>query len=67
HKFKCQANGCKVKVQCFLNKGDAQSTGNMQKYVHLCWGDEVLKAADDTKDANEVHNKIVVLFHRYNS
>jgi len=54
HKFKCQAKGCKAKVRHFLDKGDAHSTGNMQKHVHLCWGDEVLKAADDAKDANEV-------------
>ncbi|KAG2353806.1 hypothetical protein BDR07DRAFT_1454365 [Suillus spraguei] len=50
HVFKCQAKGCKVKVQCFLDKGD---------HVCLCWGDEVLKAADSAKEAREVCNKIV--------
>ncbi|KAG1851080.1 hypothetical protein DFJ58DRAFT_661789, partial [Suillus subalutaceus] len=59
HEFKCKAKGCKVKVRHFLDKGDARSTGNMRKHVRLCWGDEVLKAADSAKDANEVHNKIV--------
>ncbi|KAG2097504.1 uncharacterized protein F5147DRAFT_747453 [Suillus discolor] len=52
HEFKCQARGCKV-------KGDARSTGNMRKHVRLCWGDEVLKAADSAKDADEVRLKIV--------
>ncbi|KAG2365607.1 hypothetical protein BDR07DRAFT_1449760 [Suillus spraguei] len=50
HAFKYQAKGCKVKVQCFLDKGD---------HVCLCWGDEVLKAADSAKEAREVCNKIV--------
>ncbi|KAG1852572.1 hypothetical protein C8R48DRAFT_777395 [Suillus tomentosus] len=59
HEFKCQARGCKVKVRWFLNKGNARSTGNMQKHVRLCWGGEVLKAADSAKDADEVHLKIV--------
>jgi len=59
HEFKCQAKGCKAKVRRFLDKGDARSTGNMRKHVRSCWGDEVLKAADDAKDANEVRQKIV--------
>ncbi|KAG1823692.1 uncharacterized protein BJ212DRAFT_1296263 [Suillus subaureus] len=42
HEFKCQAKGCKANVRCFLNKGDAHSTGNMHKHVHLCWGADVL-------------------------
>ncbi|KAG1861978.1 hypothetical protein C8R48DRAFT_583107, partial [Suillus tomentosus] len=59
HEFKCQARGCKVKVRRFLDKGDARSTGNMQKHVRLCWGDKVLKAADSVKDADEVCLNIV--------
>lgn len=59
HEFKCQARGCKVKVRWFLDKGDARSTGNMRKHVCLCWGDEVLKAADSAKNANEVRHKII--------
>ncbi|KAG2104740.1 uncharacterized protein F5147DRAFT_561732, partial [Suillus discolor] len=59
HEFKCQARGCKVKVRWFLDKGDARSTGNMWKHVCLCWGDEVLKAADSAKDADKVRLKIV--------
>ncbi|KAG1733810.1 hypothetical protein EDB19DRAFT_1590627, partial [Suillus lakei] len=67
HDFKCQAKRCKTKVQWYLDKGDAHSTGNMWKHVCLCWGDEVLKAADQAKDANEVCQKIVGSFLRNGS
>ncbi|KAG1866660.1 hypothetical protein DFJ58DRAFT_654764, partial [Suillus subalutaceus] len=46
----------------YLDKGDAHSTGNMRKHVRSCWGDEVLKAADEAKDANEVRQRIVGSF-----
>jgi hypothetical protein len=59
HEFKCQAKGCKAKVRRFLDKGDAHSTGNMCKHVRSCWGADVLRAADEAKDANEVWSKIV--------
>ncbi|KAG1745067.1 uncharacterized protein EDB91DRAFT_1050146 [Suillus paluster] len=62
HDFKCQANRCKTKVRRYLDKGDARSTGNMRKHVRSCWGDEVLKAADQAKDANEVRQEIVGSF-----
>ncbi|KAG0695735.1 hypothetical protein DFH29DRAFT_790188, partial [Suillus ampliporus] len=67
HNFKCQAKRGKNKVRRYLDKGDARSTGNMRKHVHLCWGDEVLKAADQAKDANEVHQNIVGSFLRNGS
>ncbi|KAG2120772.1 uncharacterized protein F5147DRAFT_741689 [Suillus discolor] len=49
HEFKCQAKGCKAKVQCFLDKED------------------VLQAANQAKDANEVRKKIVSSFLRNGS
>lgn len=67
HDFKCQAKRCKTKVRRYLDKGDARSTGNMRKHVCLCWGDEVLKAADEAKDANEVRQQIVGSFLRNGS
>ncbi|KAG2031923.1 hypothetical protein BDR03DRAFT_874951 [Suillus americanus] len=67
HNFKCQARNCKAKVRQYLDKGDACSTGNMQKHVHLCWGEEVLKAVDEAKDANEVRQRIVGSFLRNGS
>ncbi|KAG2085759.1 uncharacterized protein F5147DRAFT_588833 [Suillus discolor] len=59
HGFKCMAKGCKVCICRFLDKKDARSTGNMQKHVKTCWGDEVLQACDDAKNAEEVRTKIV--------
>ncbi|KAG1723006.1 hypothetical protein EDB19DRAFT_1615502, partial [Suillus lakei] len=59
HVFKCQGKGCKTTVKRYLDKGDARSTGNMRKHVRSCWGEEVLRAADEAKDANEVRKKIV--------
>ncbi|KIK78545.1 hypothetical protein PAXRUDRAFT_40912, partial [Paxillus rubicundulus Ve08.2h10] len=59
HEFKCSAWGCKVKIQCYLDKKDVRSTGNMQKHVKGCWGPEVLPATDSAKDANEVCKNIV--------
>ncbi|KAG1771377.1 hypothetical protein EV702DRAFT_1048998 [Suillus placidus] len=51
--------GCKTTIRQYLDKKDAQSTGNMWKHIKSCWGDVVLQAADDAKDASEVHTKIV--------
>ena len=59
HAFRCMAKGCKVRIRRFLDKKDACSTGNMRKHAKVCWGDEVLKAADDAKNAEEVRTKIV--------
>ncbi|KAG1726410.1 hypothetical protein EDB19DRAFT_1618414, partial [Suillus lakei] len=62
HDFKCQATRCKTKVRRYLDKGDACSTGNIWKHVHSYWGDEVLKAADQAKNANKVRQKIISSF-----
>ncbi|KAF9219071.1 hypothetical protein BS17DRAFT_798346 [Gyrodon lividus] len=58
HEFKCCACGCKVKVQRYLDKKDACSTGNMHKHVKGCCGDKVLQASDSAVNANEVRSKI---------
>ncbi|KAG1862959.1 hypothetical protein C8R48DRAFT_748157 [Suillus tomentosus] len=54
------ARGCKTTIRRYMDKKDAQSTGNMRKHVKSCWGDVVLQAADDAKDASEAHTKIVL-------
>jgi hypothetical protein len=66
HDFKCSARGCKAKIRRYLDKKDARSTGNMRKHVKSCsgWGSNVLSAADDAKDANEVRTKVVKTFAR---
>ncbi|KAG1722400.1 uncharacterized protein EDB91DRAFT_1240224 [Suillus paluster] len=61
----CQAKRCKNKVRRYLDKGDARSTGNMRKHVRSCWGDEVLKAADQAKDANERKGKGKVTYSHH--
>jgi hypothetical protein len=38
-------------VNRYVDKGDASSTSNLRKHAKLCWGDDVVKAADETKDA----------------
>ncbi|KAF8550525.1 hypothetical protein OG21DRAFT_1384020, partial [Imleria badia] len=59
HEFACSARGCKVNVRRYLDTKDARSTGNMRKHVRLCWGAEILDAADNAKDASEVRTNIV--------
>lgn len=55
HVFECAATHCKGKgngriVRRYLDTGDAKSTENLQKHAKLCWGEEVVAAADNTKD-----------------
>ena len=33
HVFKCMGKGCKQRVRCYLDKGDAKSTSNMAKHA----------------------------------
>jgi hypothetical protein len=37
-------------VKQFVDKADASSTSNLWKHAKICWGDDVIKAADETKD-----------------
>lgn len=41
-------------VRRYLDKKDANSTSNMRKHARKCWGDDVVKAADNAKTADEV-------------
>jgi hypothetical protein len=55
HVFECNAKHCKGKgngrmVCQYLDTGDAKSTSNLRKHAKGCWGDEVVAAADDTRD-----------------
>ncbi|KAG2028980.1 hypothetical protein BDR03DRAFT_805145, partial [Suillus americanus] len=67
HEFKCLGKSCKATMRRYLNKKDARSTGNMRKHVRACWGEDILVAADNTKDANEACVKIVGGFLRNGS
>ncbi|KAH0833151.1 hypothetical protein J3R83DRAFT_12169, partial [Lanmaoa asiatica] len=59
HLFKCASRSCKTTIWHYLDTKDARSTGNMCKHARKCWGDEVISAVDDAKDANEARTKVV--------
>ena len=52
--FECAASHCKGKhgrdVRRFLDMGDAKSTSSLRRHARMCWGDEAVDAADNTKD-----------------
>ena len=48
-------------VRRYLDTSDAKSTGNLRKHAKICWGEEAVTAADNTKDvraAREVIGKM---------
>ncbi|KAF8547223.1 hypothetical protein OG21DRAFT_1377548, partial [Imleria badia] len=59
HLFKCASRSCKTTIRHYLDTKDTRSTGNMRKHARKCWGDEAVSAADDAKDMNEAHTKVV--------
>ena len=36
----------------FLDTGDARSTSSLRRHARICWGEEAVSAADNTKDLN---------------
>ena len=53
HVFECAATKCSSKTRfvCrFLDTSDAKSTGNLRRHAKVCWSDEVVSAADETRD-----------------
>jgi hypothetical protein len=53
HVFECAASSCRCRsrfVRRFLDTGDAKSTGNLHRHAKVCWGEEAVFAADDTRD-----------------
>lgn len=56
HTFECLAKNCRGKgrdprcVNRFTDTGDVSSTSNLRKHAKLCWGDDVIAAADTTCD-----------------
>ena len=59
HVFECAATHCIGKgngrlVCRYLDTGDAKSTGNLCKHAKICWGEEAVAAADNTKDVRAV-------------
>src|ERR1700722_4132640 len=55
HVFECAAARCMGKgngrmVRRYLDTGDCKSTSNLRKHAKICWGEEAVAAADNTKD-----------------
>jgi hypothetical protein len=55
HVFECATTHCLGKgnghmVRRYLNTGDAKSTSNLRKHAKICWGEEAVAAANNTKD-----------------
>jgi hypothetical protein len=54
HVFRCAASHCKARhgrdVRRFLDTGDARSTSGLRRHAKMCWGEEAVSAADNTKD-----------------
>ncbi|KAK0435048.1 hypothetical protein EV421DRAFT_1717055 [Armillaria borealis] len=48
HAFRCL--NCPHKISCYPDTADAGSTGALRHHIRKCWGDDVLAAADATKD-----------------
>jgi hypothetical protein len=56
HEFVCTASVCKGNgserrvVRRFLDTSDKNSTSNMRKHARHCWGDDIVKKADEAKE-----------------
>lgn len=51
HVFECEATRCRCKskyVRRFLYTSDTSSTSNLRRHAKICWGEEVVMAADTT-------------------
>jgi hypothetical protein len=60
HIFECAANHCKGRngrdICRYLDKGDANSTGNLLRHAKIFWGNEAVEAAAATKDLDAACN-----------
>jgi len=62
HEFQCTASNCKGRgrnpriVRRYLDTSDRNSTGNLRKHVRQCWGDEILRDADNCGDLESTRN-----------
>jgi hypothetical protein len=56
HVFECSAKICKGKgkngrhVRRYLGTADATSTSNLRRHAKICWSEETVAAADNTRD-----------------
>ena len=45
-------------VRRYLDMGDAKSTGNLRKHAKVCWGEETVAAADQTRHVEAAHEAL---------
>lgn len=75
HVFECAASHCRCKtrlVRRFLYTRDSSSTSNLRRHAKICWGNEVITAADEAGDhssacgalANHKDGSITAAFER---
>jgi hypothetical protein len=53
HVFECAVRSChcRSRLVCwFLDTGNAKSTSNLCQHAKVCWGEEAVSAADNTRD-----------------
>lgn len=59
HVFECSSKRCKGKgkngrhVRRYLNTADATSTSNLRRHAKICWGEETVAAAGNTRNVYE--------------
>jgi len=46
-------------VHRYLDTGDAKSTSNLCKHAKICWGEEAVAAADNTRDVRAAREALV--------
>jgi hypothetical protein len=66
HVFECAAVNCLGKgngrfVRRYLDTGDAKSTGNLHKHAKICWGEQVVAAAVETRDVRSAREALAGL------
>ena len=73
HVFECIAEVCKARgkkarqVNRYLDKADARSTSNLRKHAKVCWGSEVVEAADRTKNIEATRAVVAEIASRNSS
>jgi hypothetical protein len=64
HVFECGALCCNGKgrgarhIRRYLDTGDAKSTSNLRRHAKICWGQEVVDAASETKDVHAARDAL---------
>ena len=51
--------GCKQHIHCFLDKGDAGSTGNLRKHAVSCWGETAVTAVASLPNIKEARKSVI--------